>query len=119
MQKHVRCPICKGELRSSASVCKPCPLLEKNNFSFSEQKCEKDNFYQICDLYDSLLLERVYFAHNETAIEVNYVLHKTVVSIDFKKTSRKVLEFNNKLVSLDYPSLKVAKDKINTVLVFS
>lgn len=110
---HNVCPICKSELLHFTNVGKKCPTLERDHFSFIEWRCNRDKFTQITDLYKNLLVEMVTL--KDTIVEVNYVLHKTIIYYG-KKDS---MELKNRLIDLDYPELIKTHSKVKTLLLFS
>ena len=133
IKSHQICPVCQKQLINSTKLAQSCPLINKFRFSFIESICNHSNisdcgyhlpshlFFQISDLYEERLLEKISFPEKYVEIEVNYILHLTTLNY-FERppsTEFKTIKLENRLIELDYPDLKNVINKIKTIGLFS
>jgi len=132
---HEICPVCHSNMIHSKHINKNCPLIEKDKFSYVESICnqsstDKNNdmpdhiFFQITSLYNELLLEKIHFPRPKDNFEitVNYVLASTILTYfnsstlaNYKGNENVIL---NRIITLDYPDLIKARNKIKTLVLF-
>lgn len=131
IKAHQTCPICNSEFVISKHVNERCVPLDMK-LSFIEYKCSqskpyvlpKHSFFQITSLYGELLFEKIYFPKNTIVIEdcdikINYVAHDTIFSYfsnkEYRRTNSEKVHIKNRLVSMDYPHLTKAINKLKSL----
>jgi hypothetical protein len=129
------CPICQTDLKHRPMLNKPCPLIEKDKLSFVESVCNSkpENthhlYFQLTSLYKEMMCEIITFPTRGFVVEVNYVLHCSRITFWNKakyddtlgiwtEAIPDVVELDNKLITLDYPSLDKMIRKVTNLASF-
>lgn len=109
---HAQCPICNGDLRMDVLLRNETWIGKKLNIK--KYVCFKDSFIQITDLYNSVLFESIGFGKG-LSLAVNYVYHNSTIYLN----GANKIELKNRIVDLDYPLLEKARQKAQTLALFS
>ena len=141
LSSHEMCPVCKGELRHIKYINKACKIAGGKAMSFVESVCNNvgdlkstsdipiHQFFQVTSLYSERLFEKVEFPDQGRAVEVNYVLHESIMWY-YPKPEFNIQDPNTKawtppekiafkrLLTLDYPKLEKTINKFNVLVPF-
>lgn len=127
LTSYENCPVCNKRLRFFKRINTKCPLLAgTSKMSFLEGICNdpiggiEHNFFQITSLYGEKLFEKIGILAINSEVEINYHLHKSVITY----FSNKAISYPpekievSKLIELDYSSIDAIANRIKKFKIF-
>lgn len=147
LSSHEKCPICGIELHHIKYLDKPCKIAGGKKLSYLESVCNKiidfkdpnpdlpyHQYFQVTSLYGTILFESVQFTNIGRVVTVNHITMTSEIIyhppgdrhsitnptpyVPGPTTLPQILEFKNRILSLDYPKLEKIREKINVLAPF-